>query len=274
VQLKKDVYKTSYRYLHRDHLESVTNTTDSAGNLVARMNYAPFGSRSGDVQDNDRGFTDHEHLSESGLIHMNGRVYDPVIQSPYSSQNYNRYSYVLNNPLSLVDPSGYYCVGLGDNTSFFGFVVDLSLSEGAVNWLTDLNSSYPTNREMLGVTDWTGLRYALEPTAEYSIGAGFYNDFLRGGGVEFLLGFDDQDLTGPAVSVLSATPIGKAVDRLVPKKGPLWSSTKNKSSVENAFGHFKKHKSEFPEFQNAKQYAEGTKKFLNDPPKGTLTKNQ
>jgi RHS repeat-associated protein len=109
--------QNSYRYLHRDHLESVAAITDGAGNLLSRMNYAPFGSRSGDVQDNDRGFTDHEHLSESGLIHMNGRVYDPVIgrflspdpfvQAPYRSQNYNRYSYVLNNPLSLVDPSGY-----------------------------------------------------------------------------------------------------------------------------------------------------------------------
>ena len=58
----------------------------------------------------------------------------------------------------------------------------------------------------------------------------------------------------------------------VVSKGPLWSSTKNKSAEENAFGHFKKHKSEFPEFQNAEQYIEGAKKFLNNPPKGTLTK--
>ncbi|WP_233267372.1 RHS repeat-associated core domain-containing protein [Paraglaciecola sp. L3A3] len=56
-------------------------------------------------------------LDESGLIHMNGRVYDPVagrflsadiyIQAPTNTQSYNRYSYVLNNPLSFVDPSGY-----------------------------------------------------------------------------------------------------------------------------------------------------------------------
>lgn len=57
-------------------------------------------------------------------------------------------------------------------------------------------------------------------------------------------------------------------------KGPLWTSTKSKSAVENAFGHYKKHKSEFPEFQNAKQYVEGTRKFLNSPPKGTLTKTR
>ena len=52
-----------------------------------------------------------------GIIHMNGRIYDPTlgrflqadphIQAPMNSQNYNRYSYVLNNPMSYTDPSGY-----------------------------------------------------------------------------------------------------------------------------------------------------------------------
>jgi len=55
-------------------------------------------------------------LPEFGLINMNGRAYDPVlgrmlqvdnyVQNPFSSQSYNRYSYVLNNPLKYVDPSG------------------------------------------------------------------------------------------------------------------------------------------------------------------------
>jgi RHS repeat-associated protein len=65
----------------------------------------------------ERGFTGHEMLDEVGLIHMNGRLYDPligrflqadpIIQEPLNSQNYNRYSYVLNNPLVYTDPSGY-----------------------------------------------------------------------------------------------------------------------------------------------------------------------
>ncbi|QQZ42329.1 hypothetical protein IF690_01970 [Pseudomonas sp. SK3(2021)] len=55
-------------------------------------------------------------------------------------------------------------------------------------------------------------------------------------------------------------------------QGPFWSSTKSKNAVENAYGHWDKHKAEFPQFQNAKQYVEGTKSFLNNPPVGTLTK--
>jgi RHS repeat-associated protein len=60
----------------------------------------------------------HEHLDEMGIIHMNGRIYDPYtgrfmsadpfIQAPGNLQSYNRYAYVMNNPLNLTDPSGYF----------------------------------------------------------------------------------------------------------------------------------------------------------------------
>ncbi len=72
-----------------------------------------------------RGFTGHEMLPEigGGMIHMNGRIYDPnlgrfmtadpSIQYPRFSQSYNRYSYGFNNPLGGIDPSGYEFGDLG-----------------------------------------------------------------------------------------------------------------------------------------------------------------
>lgn len=70
-----------------------------------------------------RGFTGHEMLDEVGIIHMNGRIYDPrlgrflqadpFVQYPSDTQNYNRYSYVRNNPLNATDPSGYFIFTLG-----------------------------------------------------------------------------------------------------------------------------------------------------------------
>ena len=72
-----------------------------------------------------RGYTSHEHLDKVNLINMpacrtlgrNGRLYDPLtarmlspdpfVQNASSTQNFNRYSYCMNNPLKYTDPSGY-----------------------------------------------------------------------------------------------------------------------------------------------------------------------
>ncbi|TAH46478.1 MAG: hypothetical protein EYC71_03790 [Gammaproteobacteria bacterium] len=69
------------------------------------------------LPDTVRGFTNHQHVDDVRLIHMNGRVYDytlgrflsvdPIIQFPANSQSLNPYSYIMNNPLSGRDPSGY-----------------------------------------------------------------------------------------------------------------------------------------------------------------------
>ncbi len=64
-----------------------------------------------------RGFTGHEQIDAVGLVHMNGRVYeptlgrflsaDPIVEAIDNLQTYNRYSYVRNNPVTLTDPSGF-----------------------------------------------------------------------------------------------------------------------------------------------------------------------
>ena len=112
-------------YVLKDNLGSWTTITDEDGNVEQRLSYDAWGNLrdpntwSGSFTGTpmfDRGFTGHEHLYNFGLINMNGRMYDPVmssflsvdqyVQSPSNSQNFNRYAYCLNNPLRYTDPSG------------------------------------------------------------------------------------------------------------------------------------------------------------------------
>ena len=115
------------RYFHTDHLGSIIAITDETATVTEHRSYDAWGKRrniNGTSMNNAfvtpeqrHGFTGHEELDDVGLIHMNGRLYDPAIgrfisadptiQMPEDMQNYNRYSYINNNPLSAVDYSGY-----------------------------------------------------------------------------------------------------------------------------------------------------------------------
>jgi len=116
-------------YLLTDRLGSVDAIANSAGVLIETRGFDAFGKpRTGTWGDatpprltstatTHHGFTGHEHLDSLQLIHMNGRVYDynlgrfmgvdPLIQFPLNTQSLNPYSYILNNPLSGKDPTGY-----------------------------------------------------------------------------------------------------------------------------------------------------------------------
>ena len=119
-------------YVLTDHLGSVDVITNASGAVVADMSFSAWGGRrepgtweapvgTAEIQtdhDADRyGFTHQEMLDNVNLIHMNGRVYDPnlgrflsvdpIFEFPTNTQSLNPYSYVLNNLLSLTDPTGY-----------------------------------------------------------------------------------------------------------------------------------------------------------------------
>ena len=116
------------KYFFRDRLGGVAAVGDDTGYLTENRGYDAYGKpRHGNWADKgtvgssvtDRGFTDHEHLDDWELIHMNGRGFDynlgrflsidPVIQAPGNSQSINPYSYIMNNPFAGLDPSGYHC---------------------------------------------------------------------------------------------------------------------------------------------------------------------
>lgn len=78
------------------------------------------------------GESQKEHLQGVNLVHRNGRLYDPVlrrflmpdnyVQDPFSTMSFNRYSYVMNNPLMYTDANG----------EFFWFAIIAGAVIGAV----------------------------------------------------------------------------------------------------------------------------------------------
>ena len=115
------------RVVHVDHLGSVDALTDEQGKGEDPRSYDPFGARRNPVWGQPvpasfaslttLGFTGHESDDELGLVNMKGRVFDPkvgrflttdpIVSAPLSGQSWNPYSYVGNNPLNYVDPSGF-----------------------------------------------------------------------------------------------------------------------------------------------------------------------
>lgn len=112
-------------HFHPDHLGTSRLITGNGGATIARHDYQPFGGEiTAPNQDTEpMKFTGHERdyagaLTSDPLDYMHARYYsssmgrfltvDPVIpeSSPHFPQRWNRYSYVMNNPMRYTDPTG------------------------------------------------------------------------------------------------------------------------------------------------------------------------
>jgi RHS repeat-associated protein len=219
-------------FLHRDRLGSVVTVTNQDGYVVDNKSFDPFGKpRKGTLELVDpatvaslkevafadmydlvtqRGFTDHEHLDDAQLIHMNGRVYDynlgrflsvdPFIQKPSNSQSTNPYSYLMNNPLSGTDPTGYFKEP-GETGFYAGLVI-------GVAWGT---TSVESAQEIADVESSVG-NHSLQ-------GAGETGEVLRGA------------VTAGSVAAAAAFLSKKAEDGFV-RKGKKRKNQSNGASVQ------------------------------------------
>ena len=135
---------TAYN-IGRDYLGSITLITTADGTPVAEYSYDPWGRMRNPANLTiynvgsepalflSRGYTGHEFLPWFSLYNMNARLYDPLVgrflspdpyvQAPDFTQNFNRYSYCLNNPLKYSDESGeFYII----DSFLIGFFTGLS----------------------------------------------------------------------------------------------------------------------------------------------------
>ena len=128
-------------YHHSDHLSGSNVETDANGDVIELLDYYPYGSvrldeKSG-TYENDYKFTGKELDEDTNLYYYGARYYDSAIGrfvsvDPWSGdltnpQTLNKYSYVLNNPLKYVDPSGEYAKDVHYDLTFaLGIATGLS----------------------------------------------------------------------------------------------------------------------------------------------------
>lgn len=185
-------------FIHTDHLGSIVQLTDAEGRIVYEQNFDAWGrtrdpntwSYNNNYQtpgNKDfswlRGYTGHEHLQEFDLINMNGRMYDPkaarmlspdnFVQSPFYSQNYNRYTYVYNNPLKYTDPTGNQSASASLN--YEQVLKSLKDSESAqadrwlnfIDWKTSVAEKNPLEYSFVNITNAKTGRNSAQVTSAH-----------------------------------------------------------------------------------------------------------
>jgi RHS repeat-associated protein len=121
-------------YRHSDNLGSSRFASTPTQTMYSDTAYSAFGEPYAQAGTTDLSFTDQDQDTTAGVYDFLYRKYDPgqsrwispdpsgrAAANPANPQSWNRYAYVLNNPLGLIDSLGLDCVYLnaaGDDTEF------------------------------------------------------------------------------------------------------------------------------------------------------------
>ncbi|MFC1878987.1 RHS repeat-associated core domain-containing protein [Chloroflexota bacterium] len=117
--------QTNTEFFMGDALGSVRQLVNGAGMVTLAKSYQPYGETLDSIgpSESDYAFTGEAYdsyitdgLASQGLIYLRSRYYapylnqwiqrDPIVPNPYIPADFNRYSYVRNNPVKYTDPSG------------------------------------------------------------------------------------------------------------------------------------------------------------------------
>ncbi len=236
-----------FRYVFTDHLGSMDTLVDQNGTVIERFSFDAHGSRrsadganawSGLISNytaptTRRGFTGHEHVDSAGIVHMNGRLYDaalgrmlspdPIVQEPFNAQNLNRYTYVLNNPLSYTDPSGLSFVkkywrqiasiainmflpGAGWFTGLFGQGLANTLVTGFISGVVSSGSLQGGLMGAFSAGVFHGIGKEFASMAKGPEGSGFWGTRLTGG--QFAAKVLTHGIAGGMMSTLQGGKFG------------------------------------------------------------------
>lgn len=152
---------------------------------------------------------------------------------------FNRYAFVANNPHKYIDPDGAMTVNNGNSGNAPRHAV-------------------------------TGAQY--NPILGYTFGGAGRG----GGGYKAAMGrglANNLDFNSVGGGV-GGVGVKVSVRNTPYPRASIWTSTKSSTALENALGHWNKHKAEYPALKNAMEYVQATFNFLHNSPKGTLVKTR
>ncbi|TAA74141.1 MAG: RHS repeat-associated core domain-containing protein [Candidatus Electronema aureum] len=266
-------------WYHYNQKKDVVGLTKQNGNSHHNYRYDVYGA----VLPENGNFTDpHNHYTltgkefdeNTGLVWFGARHYEPETGVWMGQDNFrgildipmtlHRYQYNYNNTVNYYDPDG------KNPLIVIGAII-------AGVFLNDINIAKSLDKGQK--IDGESVNLIEEVLDEIPI----YKDIPDGAKFAAeILYTKGSNLKNPKKTksiYKSSKKIWKKYEQYCIDKGneikkeikSIWNSTKKKTSVESAFNHWKKHGDEFPEFNNAKEYVEGAKKFISDPPKGTIS---
>jgi RHS repeat-associated protein len=216
-------------YVTTDHLGSTDAVLNAAGAVLMRGSFDVHGKRrAGNWQGapsstewqaiaatTRRGYTGHEQLDNVMLIHMNGRVFDPVmgrflsadpfIDGPETTQGWNRYAYVQGRLMSATDPSGFDAEGRARRLAEVS--EELARDNATMAWLIQWGSSYADYGHMAPMWSFSGRDWVLmnmHPKWRQFTTA----DGMLAGSPDFAGHWEDRPCIGPCGGVTSSDQQG------------------------------------------------------------------
>jgi len=246
------------QYILTDHLGSTVAVTNASGTLTSQQRYLPFGAArtipNSPILGTDFTYTGQRKLDDGmgGIMDYKARFYSPalgrflqsdsIIPDQSNPQSWNRFSYVLNNPVLYNDPSGHcawdFCIAEGITAYALGqalvnaltlvVAAVFLLSPPVVNTREDDWRGMPPPKELDSIESMQAnynksFDDGLMPGEGYTPPAcGFFCKFLIGiglSGVACVLMFDEECIK--AVSKPSSNAIPTATSTSTPECPPL-----------------------------------------------------
>ncbi|OOG49138.1 hypothetical protein B0E50_06995 [Rhodanobacter sp. C01] len=116
VFLNTQLHAGTVTYVYTDSQGTPLAEADAQGNITATFDYAPYGGIALGTAPNGPGYAGHVNDPDTGLSYMQARYYDPaigrfisvdpIVPTAGNAFNFNRYTYVNNNPINHIDPNG------------------------------------------------------------------------------------------------------------------------------------------------------------------------